>query len=132
MKKKGKLTMTLRTALMKLLQKGDKDPTNPNNYRPISLLLAIYKLACCAISNRIKKTLKFIIGKQQKAYTSSDNIGTCLLNLLSTMLHCNKEKKDSLLLLIDFRKAFDSIDHDYIYKVMEALNFGEDMIAFLH
>merc|ERR1711888_61449 len=48
---------------MKLLQKGDKDPTNPNNYRPISLLSAIYKLASCAISNRIKKTLKFIIGK---------------------------------------------------------------------
>ena len=89
----------------------------------------MYKLASCAISNRIKKTLKFIIGKQQKAYTSSDNIGTCLLNLLSTMLHCNKEKKDSLLLLIDFRMAFDSIDHDYIYKVMEALNFGKDMIA---
>ena len=40
------------------------------------------------------------------------------------MLHCNKEKKDSLLLLIDFRKAFDSIDHDYIYRVMKALNFG--------
>ena len=131
MKKKGKLTITLRTALMKLLQKGDKDPTNPNNYRPISLLSAIYKLASCAISNRIKKTLRYIIGKQQKAYTSSDNIGTCLLNILSTMLHCNKKMKDCLLLLIDFRKAFDSIDHDYIYKVMDALNFGEDMVAWM-
>ena len=29
MKAKGKLTITLRTALMKLLQKGDKDPTDP-------------------------------------------------------------------------------------------------------
>ena len=79
----------------------------------------------------IKKTLKYIIGKQQKAYTSSDNIGTCLLNLLTAMLHCNKSKKDGLLLLIDFRKAFDSIDHDYIYKVMEGLNFGKDMINWM-
>ena len=47
------------------------------------------------------------------------------------MLHCNKEKNDSLLFLIDFRKTFDSIDHNYIYKVMEALNFGEDMIAWM-
>ena len=44
------------------------------------------------------------------------------------MLHCNASKLDGLLLLIDFHKAFDSIDHDYIYKVMEGLNFGEDMI----
>ena len=59
---------------------------------------------------------------------SSDNIGTCLLNLLSTMLHCNMSKLDGVLLLIDFKKAFDSIDHEYIYKVMEGLNFGQDMI----
>ena len=54
MKTKGKLTITLRTATMKLLQKGDKDPTNPNNFCPISLLSVIYKLASCAISNRLK------------------------------------------------------------------------------
>ena len=98
---------------MKLLQKGDKNPTNPNNHRPISLLSTIYKLASYAISNRIKNMFKYIIWKQQKAYISSDNIGTCLLNLLSTMLYCNESKKDSLP-LPDFRIAFDSIDHDIV------------------
>ena len=73
----------------------------------------------------------YIIGRQQKAYTSSDNIGLCLVNLLATMLHCNASKLDGLLLLIDFRKAFDSIDHEYIYKVMEGLNFGKDMIEWV-
>ena len=37
-------------------------------------------------------------------------------------------KLDGLLLLLDFKKVFDSIDHEYIYKVMEGLNFGQDMI----
>ena len=86
---------------MKLFQKGEKDPTNPNNFHPISLLSVIYKLASSAISNRIKKTMSYIMGRQQKAYTSSDNIGTGVLNLLATMLHCNKSKLDGLLLLID-------------------------------
>ena len=72
MEKKGMLTITLRTALMKLLQKGDKNPTNPNNHRPISLLSTIYKLASYAISNRIKNIFKYIIWKQQKAYISSE------------------------------------------------------------
>ena len=52
--------------------RGDKNPTNPNNHRPISLLLTIYKLASYAISNRIKNIFKYIIWKQQKAYISSE------------------------------------------------------------
>ena len=55
MKVKGKLSINLRTAIMQLLQKGNKDPTNPNNFRMISRLSVIYKLASCAISNRLKK-----------------------------------------------------------------------------
>ena len=87
---------------MKLLQKGNKDPTNPNSFRPISLLSVIYKIASGSISNRLKKTLPVIIGKQQKTYVSNDNIGTFLLNILSTINHCNRNKLDGLLLLIDF------------------------------
>ena len=125
MKTKGKLTTTLRTSIMKLLQKGNKDPTNSNSFRPTNLLFVIYKIASCAISNRIEKNLPVIIGKQQKAYVPNDNIDSCLLNLLSTIQHCNKNKLDGLLLLIDFRKTFDSIDHSFISRTLKAFNFGD-------
>ena len=51
-----------------------------------------------------------------------------MLNLLSTINHCNKRKLDGLLLLIDFKQAFDSIDHEFISKTLKAFNFGEDII----
>ena len=82
MKNEGTLTSTLKTAILKLLRKGTKDSTLPGNYRPISLLSVFYKIASCAISNRIKKALPFIIGKQQKAYVTNDNIGSVLINIL--------------------------------------------------
>ena len=47
---RDKLTSTLRTAVVKLLRKGLKDPTLKGNYRPISLLNVFYKLASCAIT----------------------------------------------------------------------------------
>ena len=47
------------------------------------------------------------------------------------MLHCNKKGLDGLLLLIDFKKAFDSIDHNYIYDTLRILNFGEDIISWM-
>ena len=109
------------TAIMKLLQKGNKDSTNPNSFRPIHPQSVIYKIASCAISNRIKKTLPVIIGKQQKACVPKDNIGSCLLNLLSTIQHCNKNRLDDLLLLIDFRKDINSIDHSFISKNVKSL-----------
>ena len=61
MKTKGKLTITLRTDIMKLLQKGEKDLTDPKNFCPISLLSVIYKIAIWAISKKINTTLGYII-----------------------------------------------------------------------
>ena len=83
MNKKGKITSTLCLAIIKLLLKSGKDPTNPSSYRPISLLSVLYKISSCAIRNRFKKAIPFLIGKQQKAYVANDNIGSVLLNLLS-------------------------------------------------
>ena len=92
-KSKGELTITMRFAIFKLLRKGEKDPTLAANFRPISLLSVVYKLVSCVIKNRLKKVLPQIIGKQQKAYVDSDNIGAVLLNLLSSMKSYNEKKK---------------------------------------
>ena len=126
-KSKGKLTITLRTAIFKLLRKGEKDPTLVANFRPISLLSVIYKLASCVITNRIKKVIPQIIGKQQKAYVPNDNIGSVLINLLTTMQNYNEKEIAGLILAIDFRKAFDSINHEYIQAVLKKFNFGNDI-----
>ena len=46
----GSLTSPLRTGIIRLLRKGQKDPTLTGNYRPISLLSIHYKLASCSIN----------------------------------------------------------------------------------
>ena len=73
----------------------------------------------------LKKVIPTIIGKQHKAYVENYNIGSILLNLLASMKDYNK-KIASLILCIDFWKAFDSISHTYIQNALKQLNFGED------
>ena len=97
------------------------------NFRPISLLSVIYKLASCVITDRIKKEIPQIIVKQQKAYVPNDNIGSVLINLLTNMHNYNEKKIAGLKLAIDFRKAFDSINHEYIQAVLRKFNFGNDI-----
>ena len=39
--------------------------------------------------------------------------------------------KDSWLISIDYKKAFDSIRHKYLFKVMEGMNFGDKFITMI-
>ena len=125
------LTHSLRKAVIKLLRKGTKDPTLTGNYRPISLLSVFYKLASCCITQRIKPAVESIIGRQQKAYIKSNNIGSVILNLVNMIKHINAKKKAALILLIDFRKAFDSLDHTFMHNTLALMGFGPDIISWI-
>ena len=48
------------------------------------------------------------------------------------MMHTTITKKQSnLLMLIDFKKAFDSISHAFIFSTLRTLGFGPDIINFI-
>ena len=125
------LSQTLGSAIIKLLRKGDKNPLEVGNYRPISLLSIFYKLASCCITRRIKPAVESLIGMQQKAYIESNNIGSCILNILNLMKDVNKKKLSSLILLVDFQKAFDSLSHAYIQNTMKLFGFGESILNWI-
>ena len=90
------------SAIIKLLRKGDKNPLLSESYRHISLLSIFYKLASCCITRQIKPVVELLIGKQQKAYITSNNIGSCILDLVNMINHVNEKRKAALILLIDF------------------------------
>ena len=126
------LSQTLRNAILKLLRKGDKDPLDIGNYRPISLLSVFYKIASSCITRRIKPAVESIIGIQQKAYVDKNNIGSCILNLLNMMKYVNKKKIPAIILLIDFSKAFYSINHRYIQNVLKLYGFGPNILNWVN
>ena len=41
--------------------------------------------------------------------------------------NCNTKKKEAFILLVDFQKAFDSINHEYIDNVLKIYGFGESI-----
>ena len=120
------LTPMLSQAIMKIIPKGSKDPLEPGNYRPISLLSIFYKVASGALTRRLKKVYEKVIGKEQKAYSKMRNIGSVLINLLNAMSFVNKRKIETLIVALDFQKAFDSINTQFIDSALKTFNFGED------
>ena len=69
-----------------------------------------------------------LVGRQQKAYVDNNVIGSCLINLISMIKHVNEKRLNALILLNDFKKAFDSIDYTFITPSLKAFNFGEAII----
>ena len=92
----------------------------------LSLLSVFYKLASGVMTRRLQKVIEKVIGVQQKAYSQERNIGSVLLNLMNLMDEANKKKINCLILSIDFKKAFDSIEHSFINSCLHLLNFGDD------
>ena len=65
-----------------------------------------------------------VIMQQKKAYVPGNIFGSCIVNILNLMEYINKKKIKTLILLIDFLKAFNSLSHKYIYKCLKIFNIG--------
>ena len=90
-----------------------------NYYIPISLLSVFYKMATSVITRRLETVMEGMIWRQQKAYSTERNIWSGLINLLN-MVQLSKQKRlANLILCVDFKKAFDSIDHNFIKSTLK-------------
>ena len=116
---------------MKLLRKGDKCRLEATNYRPISLLSVFYKIASGVITRRLDTVINKVIGRQQKAYSREKNITSVLLNVINMIEEAVKSKRSALLIAIDFKKAFDSINHSFIDTCLKTFNFGPSFRAWV-
>ena len=67
-KRKKELSTSQRQAVIKLIEKKEKNKRFTKNWRPISLLNVDYKIISEALASRLKKVLPNLISTQQKAY----------------------------------------------------------------
>ena len=72
---KGPLSTSLRQSIITCLRKGNKDRSCLKNWRPISLLCIVYKMASAVIAERIKPYLNKFISRSQTGYLSGRYIG---------------------------------------------------------
>ena len=121
-----KLSIDQRRGIISLIPKKDKDRTLIKNWRPITLLNIDYKIGAKALALRIQPLLPHLINEDQTGYIKNRYIGENIL-LISDILFLTKLRNEpGLLLLIDFEKAFDSVEWDFMHKTLAAFNFGDD------
>ena len=94
------------------------------NWRPISLLNVIYKLASSVIANRLKKVLDKIIHEDQKGFISGRFLGETIRLIYDVLYETKNQELPGLILPIDFEKTFDTVSWEFINKTLVYYNFG--------
>lgn len=102
-----------------LYKKGD--PNNESNYRGIALLNTLFKTFTSILSKRLNTWVESykILPESQAGFRNgrscADNIFTLMA---STQIYLRHPKSRVYGIFVDFRKAFDSVDHQLLWNKM--------------
>ncbi|KAL4589627.1 hypothetical protein LXL04_002535 [Taraxacum kok-saghyz] len=120
----GRLDRGCNSSFVTLIPKI-KDPLKLGDYRPISLIGCLYKIIAKSLANRVKKVIGSTIEEVQSAYVEGRNIqdGPLIVNELCSWAKATKNK--ILLFKVDFEKAFDSINWEYLDSLLLQMGYGE-------
>ena len=100
------------------------------NYRPIALINIDIKILTKTLSNRLRPVLPSIIHHSQTAVDGRKIDYTChLLRDLIDLI--NKDNTEGALIFLDQEKAFDRVEHNFLFKTMAAFGIGTSFIDWM-
>ena len=120
----GTMSVTQKQGIITCIPKDNKPRHFLKNLRPLTLLNVIYKLASGTIANRLKTILDTLISKDQTGFIKGRYIGENTRLLYDIMKYTEDNNIPGLLMTIDFEKAFDTLEFDFIEKTLDYFNFG--------
>ncbi|XP_071686901.1 uncharacterized protein [Rutidosis leptorrhynchoides] len=99
-------------------------PMNLGEYRPISLIGSLYKIIAKVLSKRLQSVIHKVISVEQSAFMKGRFILDGILVANEVVDEVKRKKDKCMIFKADFEKAFDSINHNFLSKVLERMGFG--------
>jgi hypothetical protein len=95
-------------------------------YRPIFLLQVLYKLITKVATLRVEPYMGKLISSCQTAFIKGRNIMDGIMSLHEILHEAKRRKQQGVVLKLDFEKAYDKVDCDYLMKCIAQKGFGEE------
>ena len=116
----------LRGLLLPIHKKGDK--TDIKNYRPITLLNSDYKIMTRIWAKRFGDNFGTILHEDQAGFVPGRDIMNHIKDAEITIEYCDNLSIKGALVCLDQEKAYDRIDHEYLFKCMSKYGIPESVI----
>ena len=120
---KHTLPQTMYLATISVLPKPGRECVSPPDFRPISLINCDKKIITKVMNNRLAQILPSIIHYNQTGFIQSRDLKTNTRTCLSLIQYAKKHNKELTLMAVDAEKAFDRLEWEYLYKVLEVYEF---------
>ena len=117
--------------MITLIEKKDKDKRYLKNWRPISLMNVDTKIVSKAFATRLKMVIQKLIHHSQRAYVGNCCIGEANRLVSDILEFTAKNEMETILFSADFEKAFDSIEHPFLFATLKSYGFGTDFIQWV-
>ncbi|RVW53252.1 Transposon TX1 uncharacterized 149 kDa protein [Vitis vinifera] len=117
------------TFLVLIPKKGGAEDLG--DFRPISLLGGVYKLLAKVLSNRIKGVLDKVVSPDQNAFVKGRQILDASLIANEVIDYWLKRKEKGVICKLDIEKAYDSINWNFLMKVMRKMGFGDRWLKWI-
>lgn len=111
-------------AYMILLLKPGKDLTDCASYRSIALLNTDLKILTKLLATRLATVIPSIVNIDQMGFMLGKSTDTNLRRFFTHMQLPPPESDTRIVVSIDIEKTFDSVDWNYMFRVLEIMGFG--------
>ncbi|GKU90856.1 hypothetical protein SLEP1_g4800 [Rubroshorea leprosula] len=122
--KNGKLVRRINSSFIVLVPKVD-NPQRIDEFRPISLVGAMYKIIAKLLAHRLSSVLNGIIGENQMAFLGGRQLVDSVVIANETIDDAQKRKKASFVFKLDFEKAYNKVYWEFLNYMMLRLGFGQ-------
>ncbi len=122
---------------MNFLQFGkrpkDGSRSDPNNYRPISVLPVLSKILERLAHNRLYRfiTANDMLTPSQSGFRKGNSTSTCLVDFLQNIYENIEQSRTVGVLFLDLRKAFDTVDHRILVSKLSHLGLSNSTLYWL-
>ena len=120
----GALASSHETSYLRLLPKEGKDITLLKNWRPITLSNCDFKIITKTLAKKLTNAVSKSLISTQTAYIAGRQITDNLHTILHAIESSNKLNRDIAIMSLDAEKAFDSIEHWYLKKLLKKMGLN--------
>ncbi len=124
----GSFHPSINIAVISFLLKKDKDLTSCSSYRPLSLIGTGVKLYAKVLSRRLEKFMNRLVHHDQTGFIKSRSALDNLRRLYHIINSINSLSSPCAVLSLDAIKAFDQLEWNYLWAVLQHLGLGSSFI----
>ncbi|KAF1329068.1 putative Pollike protein, partial [Globisporangium splendens] len=118
-----------KSAVVLLHKKGSR--AQPGNYRPIALIPVDVKVLSKALTYRLQSVVPDLVHADQKGFVKGRSIHHHVRFLADLQDLVTSRDEEAYALFLDFEKAFDRVNWDYMFRLLERMGCGSEFVQWV-